>query len=56
MSSIPLLVVDFILSVLACFCGGWAAWNPRPNVVISVGNIFAVILMILLFLQVMRII
>lgn len=56
MNSIPLLVVDFILSVLACFGGGWAAFNARPGVVISFGNIFAVILMILLFLQVMKVI
>ncbi len=56
MSSISLLVLDFILSVLSVFCGGWIAFNPRPNVAVSFGNIFAVILMILLFLQVMRII
>jgi len=56
MASISLLVLDFLLSVLIVFCGGYAAFTARNGVVISSGNVFAVILMVLLFLQVMHII
>lgn len=56
MASITIIVVDFILAVLACGTGGWIAFRPNPTVSVSFGNIFLVILTILLFLQVMKII
>lgn len=51
MTAITLLIFEFILSVLAVFCG-FPAWTSRNGVVVSFGNVFAIVLMILLALQV----
>lgn len=57
MASISVLVLDFILSVIVFFGGGWAVYKRAPDgMAVSASNVAALILMILLFLQVMKII
>lgn len=56
MASITITIIDFILSVIVFFGGGWAVYKRAPDgVAVSASNVAALVLMLLLTLQVFKV-